>query len=289
MKPRYLTLFFLLCMEAVLAQVTSCTIDTVYCTDNNTSYLIFKDKVELVDIGSPEDYVSQIEENSIFIRALKTNVPASTMLLKTGKTFYYGIVNYKKDNKRFLYDFSKPSENMEISLPKKGSVEEKTSGIDQALVRNSQTNDSLANKIRGVVKAKNELSSLGFISSFIEAAVTVIRNDNKNTYLKIVLKNKSSIPYKLDFISFQYFQHMKKGFAKKGKENGKDVFPIEIPAIQEIQPFSTRALGYVIPSFGLADKGYLMILFRESSGDRVLKIKVPGQDIQKAFIIGNEK
>jgi len=55
--------------------------------------------------------------------------------------------------------------------------------------------------------------------------------------------------------------------------------------VKEVPPLKTLALTYGIPSFGLADKGYLMILFRESRGDRILKIKIDGSIIQGANIL----
>jgi hypothetical protein len=264
-------IILILCINGVIAQVSNWNIDTVYCTLNNTSYVIFKDKVDLVDIGSPDNYVSRIEERSVFIRALKENAGPSTILVKTGKDFYYGIIHYKQQNKIFFYDFNTPASS------------------DPLLVREKSKGSMQGDNLSQVVNTRNELLSLGFISEFIEAAVTVIRNDDMNTYLKIILKNKSSIPYKLDFISFQYFRHMKKGFAKKGKESGMDVFPAASPDVLEVPPVSDKVLGYVIPSFGLAEQGYLMILFRESTGDRVLKINVPGSEIQKAPVISHAK
>ncbi len=264
--------FLLIWFRIMNAQQMNDKVDTIYCTDSNTSYAIFKDRVELVDIGNPADYASQIEDNSVFVKSLKPNSPASTMLVKTGKDYYFSVLKYQEENKKFFYDFA--------------AVEnDKIKGNDKPTLVSMR--ELVEKKLSRVVAGRNELETMGFITTFIEAEVGVIRNDNQNTYLKIILKNKSSIPYRLDFISFQYYRHMKKGFAKKAKASGMEVFPVVSPVIPEISPYSCKPLGYAIPSFGLAGKGYLMISFRESSGDRVLTIKVKGAEIQKASVIEN--
>ena len=134
-------------------------------------------------------------------------------------------------------------------------------------------------------KYKTERLDLGFISSSLDAAITVVRNDNRYTYLKFLIQNKTSIPYKLDFISFQYYQHLSRGFFRKAKKGVLDVFPVQRSDLKEIDPLRTQAMVYVIPSFGLSDSGYLLVLFRERTGDRILKIKVDGHVIQKSPVL----
>ena len=255
-------------LERPFLQKNVMSLDTIYCGTENTSYLLFKDKVDLVDIGKPVDYVVQIEENAVFIKS-KHNAPSlSTLLVKAGGNFYLGMLNWKSNNTNFFYPI-----NTNPSNP----------------IQSNQTSpnpsDTLSRNLGQLAGIDAELTTLGFITPYIEAGVVVIRNDNKYTYLKILLKNKSSIPYQLDFISFQYFQHMPKGTLRKGKKNAIDVFPAASPQINQVPPLTTKPLLYAIPSFGLAAKGYLLILFRERNGDRVLKIKIDGSELQRAPII----
>ena len=123
----------------------------------------------------------------------------------------------------------------------------------------------------------------------MDAAVTVIRNDENNTYLKLLVNNKSSLPFKLDFISFQYYQDMKKGTFRKSQKAPIDVFPVGEPTIKEIASGKSEALPYVIPAYALSNNGYLMVLIRESAGDRVLKIKIEGSVIQSSAQLIIEK
>lgn len=253
-------------------------LDTVFCTSNNTSYMIFPDSVDLIDIGNPDDFAGQIEDNSVFIKALNPAKESSTILIKMRGEFYYGVLSYKKNNTKFYYDFKKKikgGSGEESKLVDNKNIEAKT--LSKASI---QADKLLEEKVMNFMKIKSEINTLGFISEFIDAGVGVIRNDNDKTLIKIIVRNKSSIPYKLDFISFQYFQDQKKGLGKKSKKVPSDVFPLYSPSQLEINPATTSSLGYVIPVFALANNGYLMITFRESQGDRVLKIKIKSNYIQ---------
>ena len=295
---RLLFIFLFGLSKPVLSQGGNFNLDTIFCDAKSTSYLVFNEAVSLIDVGNPEDYAAQVTGNLVFIKALRETIPATTVLIKSGKDIYFGIVGYRSNNKKYYYNLKTDvSTVLEIKTNK---------GIPHAepVLRDPQKNDpeflqkelsqkilsgdiSLTKKLTEFEKIKNEIATLGFISSTVDAAVTVIRNDNANTFLKIVFKNKSSIPYKLDFISFQYFQDMKKGIFKKSRKAPLDVFPVAEPSIKEIAPNKTDPLAYVIPSYALSNNGYLMVLFRESSGDRVLKIKIDGSVIQHSQQLAN--
>lgn len=277
-------------------KIKSQILDTIHCNNINSTYIILPAAVDLVDIGAKESYVSKIEDNSVFIKAKTANGPISTLLIKVGQDFYYTTIKFDANNKQYFYDYktNKPGivygnkdsysqifKTVSVDKPK---VETKSQG--QELYNEDGTKKQVSEKVVAntdeITKVKNELSTYGFKSDFIDAAVTVIRNDNENTYLKIIIKNNSSIPYKLDFISFQYFQDMNKGILKKSKKAPTDVFPSCRPKQLEVKPVTTNALGYAIPTFALAHDGYLMVLFRETNGDRVLKIEIPGTVVQRS-------
>lgn len=288
MKHIFAILFFFL-LSSLCAQGDNYKLDTVFCDTKNTSYIIFNEDVTLIDVGNPEDYAAQVKGNIVFIKALKQNLPSTTVLIKTGKSIYFGMIMYKASNKKYYYDFSlanKKETNDKQHTPEFISKEKNAPALKEekqnADTQFVTTDNVLKEKMSEVAKIKSEISTLGFISSSVDAAVTVIRNDNTSTFLKIVFKNKSTLPYKLDFISFQYFQDMKKGTLKKSKKAPLDVFPLGEPGITEIAPGKSESLVYVIPSYALSNKGYLMVLVRETNGDRVLKIKIEGSVIQNS-------
>lgn len=275
----FFDIFFCLLCISVSAQDGRCKLDTILCDTKNTSYVVFKEDVALIDVGNPDDYAVQVKGNIVFIKALRESLPATTVLIKTGKSIYFGMILYKSTNKKYYYDFSQV---IEKEVAGKNSAELISNEVKNTSEQFVTTDNQLKSQMPEFAKIKSEISTLGFISPSVDAAVTVIRNDNSSTYLKIVFKNKSTLPYKLDFISFQYYQDMKKGILKKARKVPLDVFPLGEPCITEIAPDKSESLVYVIPSYALSNNGYLMVLVRESNGDRVLKIKVRGSIIQNS-------
>jgi hypothetical protein len=281
-------LFMVLKLVFMNAQVNRGSNDTIFCDTKNTSYMIFGENVNLCDIGYPENYAAQVKDNIVFIKALKEAVGPTTVLIKTDKGIYFSILKYKWDNEMFYYDFKQTrgqKQNVQTEIKTKvGSEEElKSASVNPLISSIVVSQDSMIiNKMLDFIKIKDEIFTLGFVSYGLDAALTVIRNDSSDTFLKLVLENKSSIPYKLDFISFQYFQDMKKGFLRKSTKAPIDVFPLGEPSLKQIAPHKTEGLVYVIPAFALSYNGYLAILVRESGGDRVLKIKVSGSLIESS-------
>ena len=295
------------------SQVEKSGLDTVFCDIQNTSYIILPEEVTLVDVGNPDEYAAQIKGNLVFIKPTQKEVPPTTILIKSGKIIYHGTLVYNKTGKTKPYYYEiKTGGPAEAGLPagqagirpivnggEGSSVKKETANVsskknpetssvqvsstvekENTIAEITLTDTSIKNKIEVFRKIKSEIKTLGFISQNVDAAVTVIRNDENNTYLKLLVNNKSSLPFKLDFISFQYYQDMKKGTLRKSKKAPIDVFPVGEPTLKEIAPGKSEALPYVIPAYALANNGYLMVLIRESAGDRVLKIKIDGSVIQ---------
>jgi hypothetical protein len=271
--------------------------DTIYVNKKNTSYIILPQKIDLVDIGNPQQYAQQFQENSVFLKALAANADFSTILIKCGSDYYFGILKYSDSNKKFMYDFkvtASLTKKQVMNLKGEAVVTRTTimEGTNGAVTteNTADTKDStgLAEIVGRFIKIPKEHTTMGFISPFIDAAVTAIRNDKDKTYLKFVVHNKASLPYKLDFISFQYFLDKQKGPLKKSKKVGNDVFPLYTPNLSIIPPLKTTALGYVVPSFALANKGYLMVIFREEQGDRVLKIKIIPEHLLGAKLLEDD-
>lgn len=280
MRTILIGIIFLFLKTNGFSQEVKPALDTVFCDIQNTSCVNFPEEVTLVDVGNPQQYVAQIKNNLVFVKPVKENISPTTILVRSGQIVYHGTLTYNKTGKvkPYYYEIKSPA-NEDIKAIKKEQTSEVKSENESKI---SVMDTSIKEKVGVFSKIKSEIKTLGFISNNVDAAVTVIRNDNNNTYLKLIVKNKSSLPFKLDFISFQYYQDMKKGSFRKSKKAPLDVFPIAEPTIKEIAPNKSEALSYVIPAYALANNGYLMVLIRESAGDRVLKIRVEGSVIQAA-------
>ncbi len=258
--------------------------DTVLVSAENTVYVTFPEKILLVDIGKFEDYAGEVSNEKLLkLKALKPNAGISSIMVQYGDVFKQFFLKAVSNPKKFHYDFN-TMDNREkkdaILSNNQSATEEKKKDKEEG--RSQRGKKELTEKQRRVIETPAEDYTMGFISDFLQAAVTVVRNDKENTYLKIYLYNKSSIPYKFDFISFQYFQSMNKGFGKEKRKAPQDVFPVIGPESTEVAPLSKTNICYAIPQFGLANNGYLLVNFREKTGDRVLKIKIKTAQIQSA-------
>jgi len=274
MKPTLLLFFTLLYLKGFSQ---SSLLDTIYCDIKNTSSIILKESVDFIDIGNPTDYAGQIKNNIVFIKPLKENISTTTLLINASGKEYYTTIKWQSKAKKYFYDYK----NIFPAIPPTtGNVA--TSHLKAITTPSVTTQDGVQEKLKRFKEIGNEIKTLGIVGSTINVAVALIRNDHNNTYLKILVNNKSSIPFKLDFISFQYFQDMKKGAIRKSKKVPIDVFPVSEPSIESIEPLKTEALYYVIPTYALDNKGFLNINIREKTGDRILKLKIKGKTIQKS-------
>lgn len=273
--------------------------DTINVSNKNTTYITFPEDISYFDIGLPENFVADVGQGMenqgslkesfdgkmLKIRCLKPTSDISSLMVKFGDKYEMLNLKYSQTPKKNFYkmylDLNKPiGGNGSVYTPV--VTAKKTTTLEAASSGSVTSKETLKLFADSVLKMKNELKEYGFIDDYLQAAVTVIRNDNNNTYLKIAIQNKSSIPYKFDFISFQYVQKMDKGIMKSKKKAPQDVFPTYTPAAGDIPANSGKYVTYAIPSFGLANNGYLLVLFREKNGDRVLKIYIPSHIIQSS-------
>lgn len=254
-----------------------------------------------------------LDNKLLKLKAANPNTEMSTIMVKYGELYTQFFLKYKEIPRVYFWYFNgehfqkKPVQEKSIfdkvkstkadSTSHKTIEENKTSFITSKEIERIMTSgEKLSKKDSAIIigqkyqiykektdsvkKIKNEKKELGFISEFLKVAITVIRNDKENTYLKIAIKNESSLPYKFDFISFQYVQSMSKGILQTKKKAPQDVFPVVYPSMPAVPANTSVIVGYAIPSFALDNDGILRVLFRERTGDRVLKIEIPSRDIQ---------
>jgi hypothetical protein len=264
-------------------------------SNKNTTYIVFPEDISYFDIGLPNNFVADIgqgmaaqgdlkdnfDSKMLKLRCVKPTEDISSLMVKFGDK--YEMINLKfssSPKKQFHKMYLDVNKGNGSSLQQKASTTTKSNTVTAVVSSSVTSKERLKILCDSVFKMKNELKEYGFVDTYLQAGVTVIRNDNNNTYLKIAIQNRSSIPYKFDFISFQYVQKMNKGAIKSKKKAPQDVFPTYTPVMQDIPANMGKYVTYAIPTFGLANNGYLLILFREKNGDRVLKIYIPSNVIQ---------
>ncbi len=282
----------------VILTIQSCFLfgqDTIFVSNKNTTYIVFPEDISYFDIGLPGNFAADIgqgmaaqgdlkenfDSKMLKLRCIKPTEDVSSLMVKFGDK--YEMVNLKFSNapkKQFHKMYMDVNKGNGTVVAQKPVTAAKSNSLNAPATSSVTSKERLKILADSVLKMKNELKEYGFIDTYLQAGVTVIRNDNNNTYLKIAIQNKSSIPYKFDFISFQYVQKMNKGAIKSKKKAPQDVFPTYTPPMTDIPANQGKYVTYAIPSFGLANNGYLLVLFREKNGDRVLKIYIPSNIIQ---------
>ena len=262
--------------------------DTILISDQNTAYLIFDGKVDLVNLGRPTDFFAKIEDNSVFIKAKGPESGISTMLVRYQEEYYYAVLKYSGNTDVFFYDKRKKNikapetaqspvnttpatDNKNFSsisdLP--SDVEEKKK---EDLVKYDK--EQIKARLTDAMQQKQMYKTIGEYKNKIYVSVEAISNDQTHFYFKINFSNTSSVDYKIDVVNFQYIEVYSKGLFKKKQEKVNDLFPTYKPTELMIKGKETKYLGYAIPLFALNDKGRVIIKFREYNGNRNLQIEI---------------
>jgi hypothetical protein len=166
------------------------------------------------------------------------------------------------------------------------------SGQETKQVQVKQLNDSLAKKIdetRMADKLKFVMSKepvyfdLGVDENKMIFQVTNIVNDDKYTYLKLVIQNNSGSNYLIDNMIFKYVEGKKKGLKKSEAKIEERINPVIEPDSNSkiLKAYSTSELGYVIPLFTVGSSGTLTIQMIEKNGTRNPKIEIEAKVMLK--------
>jgi len=205
------------------------------------------------------------------LRANDTLAPETSIDIKTQHGLYYGFLKYM-ESKKHLYNFDNDSSKRinEKEISKVVSVKSKETLIKERL------NSLLSEPV--------EYKSIGTIENGMTFQVGNIKNDENNTYFKLIIKNETGGDYNIDGIYFKYVEGKTKGIKRKdAKIEARLKIEFESP-LKIVKAYTTEELGYIIERFSGSKKGSLIIQFRELngtkspiieiSGDKMLNIKV---------------
>ena len=273
-----------------LAQYIS--LDSVFVSHDKTTYLVFdhpfQPNTDFVDLGTT-GFHSKIEGSAVFLKASKKGSSPTTLMIKNGDTYYHGVIGYREHPENMFYDYrgSSTDPNSDTPVP-----EVKSSQVPPAVIRGSEnkkvsSNDELLlveERLETLMNTTVELRTLGVVKDRIILAVTNVMADDNALYLKLLINNKSSGKYEIDFVNFQFVEPSKGNGLKKSPSKTTDVFPITQTQAQTVNAYQKQWLGYALPLFNISDRGKLIISFREINGSRILKLEVPAKTILKTKV-----
>lgn len=237
--------------------------DTIYVNTEGTSYLIFDEPITLFNLGS-KDYEAKADNPRIlFIRAKTTLAKRSTIIVTYGNEIYTAYIAFKMNTQTF-YDFRKKQ------LPKDKIVE-------------STQQKQVENKLKNILKLSKNVNIVAKKQQ-VEVNLLNLYNDNEATFLRFSLKNKSSIIYDLDYVSFAYIEKRKQ---KAKKINSLNSHLQEVEPLIKVEKLITEAgksneYLYALPLYSTTENGYLQIIFREKAGLRSITIDIPFKKILSA-------
>ncbi len=119
----------------------------------------------------------------------------------------------------------------------------------------------------------------------LKLTVSHLAVDSKATYLLMDLANNSSIPYKLDYISFVYKERRSRKSKRIIDPEENAVEPLAQVAARAVSPGSKECLAYALPLYAGTDRGTLEVVVRESNGNRILSGRIPSRRISRSLYL----
>lgn len=223
--------------------------------------------------GNPVYFEDFKRLNTYTVKALVENTPTTSLVvrLQDGR-MYMATVKYG-DGGKMIYNFA----DSKIPLITPSNVEENTlTPISKETVK---PNSVVVERLKNVISRKDKYFNFGAKDNGLNFQVAHIVNDDKYTYIKLKINNKTGNDYIVDGILIKYQLGKRKGL--KSSEVGNDERPpiIHREGQDVIKAYSEETIGVVCPVFAVGEKGLLKIQIIEQKGNRTATIEIEGKDI----------
>jgi hypothetical protein len=209
------------------------------------------DVIKLNDNSAPESSITIILDNE------NSDVFFGTLKIGTNPKIFYNFSNINSKKNQAETKQLKDSLNKKLEITR---VEE---------------------RLKFVMAKEIEYNDLGVAKDRLEVSIANIMNDDKNTYIKFIIKNNSGSDYNIDNVIFKYIEGKKKGLKNKEAQIEERINPIVEPDKNIIKAYSSSDLGYVIPLFTVSESGVLIIQMIEKNGTRNPQIKIESKTMLK--------
>lgn len=90
-------------------------VDTIYVSHAATTYLLFPQEVEMLDLGIGDSYHLKIEGRCVFLKAKDSKAPLTSLLINYRDTYLLILLAYTPAPTRYLYDFSRQATGKQAS------------------------------------------------------------------------------------------------------------------------------------------------------------------------------
>lgn len=250
-------------------------------TYDKTSHLIFPTAIRYVDLGSEYLIAGKAEdaENVLRIKAAVRDFEPETnfSVITNDGRFYSFNVYYSGYPDVLSYDL--------LTMQKKV---DKANGNDVLFEELENNSPSLAGLLLETIykKDKRIVKHIGAKSFGIQFILKGIYIHNDKYYFHTELRNKSNVPFNIDFINFKVVD---KKVAKRTVVQERSLTPLRAykPSEQGISGKSTEQNVFLLDQFTIADDKVLLIEMFEKNGGRHQTLQVENSDLIKARVIND--
>lgn len=247
-------------------------------TYNKTSHIIFPSPIRYVDLGSEYLIAGKAAdaENVLRVKAAIKDFSEETnfsVITEDGRFYSFNVV-YNAQPTALSYDIMQMQQSSGRIAAKDVLFEE--------LGKNPP---SLTQLLMDAIykQDKKMIRHISSESYGIEFRLKGIFIHNGLLYFHTAIKNKSNLPFTIDFVSFKIID---KKVAKRTAIQEKPLQPLRIyKPLDEISGNATAQNIFLLDQFSLADNKILQIEIFEKNGGRQQTLKLDNADLIKAKLI----
>jgi len=247
-------------------------------TYDKTSHLIFPTAIRYVDLGSEYLIAGKAEdaENVLRVKASVRNFEPETnfSVITNDGRFYSFSTYYSSYPEATSYDL----------LTMQKSVD-RTNGNDVLFEELGNNSPSLAGLLLETIYKKDRriVKHIGAKSFGIQFILKGIYIHNGKYYFHTELRNKTNVPFEIDFINFKVVD---KKVAKRTVVQEIPLTPLRTYKLLDgINGKSTEQNVFLLDQFTIADDKVLLIEIFEKNGGRHQTLQVENSDLIKARLI----
>ncbi|SFW67272.1 conjugative transposon protein TraN [Chitinophaga sancti] len=249
-------------------------------TYDKTSHLIFPTAIRYVDLGSEYLIAGKAEdaENVLRVKASVRNFePETNFSVITNDGRFYSFNVY----------YSSYPETMSYDLLTMQKAVDKANGNDVLFEELGNNSPSLAGLLLKTIYKKDKrivkhIGAKSFGSQFILKGIYI---HNGKYYFHTELRNKTNVPFEIDFINFKVVD---KKVAKRTVVQEHPLTPLRTyKPLNSIAGKTTEQNVFLLDQFTIADDKVLLIEIFEKNGGRHQTLQVENSDLIKARLIND--
>lgn len=249
-------------------------------TYDKTSHLIFPTAIRYVDLGSEYLIAGKAEdaENVLRVKAKVRDFEPETnfSVITNDGRFYSFNVYYSSYPEAISYDL--------LTMQK---AVDKANGNDVLFEELGNNSPSLAGLLLETIykNDKRIVKHIGAKSFGIQFILKGIYIHNGKYYFHTELRNKTNVPFQIDFINFKVVD---KKVAKRTVVQERPMIPLRTyKPLDEIGGKLTEQNVFLLDQFTIADDKVMLIEIFEKNGGRHQTLQVENSDLIKARLVND--